>query len=120
MAIRSIVTSPNKILTTKAEAITEINEDIQKLAADLLDTLNHTRNPEGAGLAANQIGVAKRICIVRQFFPGPHDRYTKEDLILINPKIISKSKETDLDWEACLSIPDAYGQVQRYEKIKVR
>jgi peptide deformylase len=41
-------------------------------------------------------------------------------MILINPEIISKSKETDVDWEGCLSIPDVYGEVQRHTKVKVK
>jgi len=39
--------------------------------------------------------------------------------VLINPKIVSTSKETEIDYEGCLSVPDVYGKVERYKKIKV-
>jgi peptide deformylase len=42
-----------------------------------------------------------------------------EDIILINPKIVSRSKETETDWEGCLSVPNVYGKVERFQKVKV-
>ena len=45
--------------------------------------------------------------------------YNIEEFILINPKITETSKETEIDWEGCLSVPDKYGKVERYRKIKV-
>lgn len=121
MAIKKIVTVPDKILTEKTTKIVKVDESIYELARDLTDTLNNAHKPEGAGIAANQIGSNKRICVVRNFtynrrFPRG---YSAEDFILVNPKIISKSKETETDWEGCLSIPDKYGQVPRHTKIKV-
>lgn len=121
MAAQKIHTIPDPILLQKSEKIREIDDEIKKLAQNLVDTLNMASEPEGTGLAANQIGVAKRMCIVRNFFPDPaNPRSTlSEDFILINPKIISESRETDVDWEGCLSVPNAYGRVERYKKIKV-
>jgi peptide deformylase len=121
MAKRTIVTTPNPILNTKAEAITEITEEIITIAQDLKDTLASAKEPEGAGIAANQIGIPKRICIVRNFLYTARvaKGYMTEDFILINPKIIYKSPELESDWEGCLSVPDKYGRVPRYKKIKV-
>lgn len=121
MPIRPIITIPNKVLVEKTEKVKIIDETVLKLAKDLLDTVKEAKDPEGAGLAATQIGVGKRVCVVRNFFNDPQnpEKILSEDIILINPKIISKSKETELDWEGCLSVPDVYGKVERYTKIKV-
>jgi peptide deformylase len=122
MAVKPIVLIPNKILEAKCEKVSGIDADTKVLIKDLLDTLRHAHNPEGAGLAAPQIGVLKRVCIARRFIyksPDP-EREIVEELIMINPKIISASKETNIDWEGCLSIPNAYGKVNRANKIKVR
>lgn len=121
MAVKPIVTFPNKILTEKTKKIDAINAEVIELIADLKDTLNNAQKPEGAGIAANQIGSDKRVCIVRNFTYNKRlpKAYSTEDFILINPKINFKSKEMDTDWEGCLSIPDKYGMVPRHQKIKV-
>ena len=121
MAVKPIITVPNMILKTKTEKIKQIDEAVLKIARDLIDTVKVAKDPEGAGLAAPQIGVSRRMCIVRNFFADPKDteKILNEDIILINPKIISRSKEVETDWEGCLSVPDVYGKVERYKKIKI-
>ncbi len=115
------MTIPDPVLTTKTQKITKIGNEEKRLAKDLLDTLAVAKDPEGAGLAATQIGKSKRMCVVRDFFPNPAkpEEIAFEDYLLINPKIVSRSKETEIDYEGCLSIPDVYGKVERYSKIKV-
>lgn len=122
MAVKPIKTVPDKVLTTKADKVTEINDEIKALVSDLMDTLNHAKEPEGAGIAMTQIGVAKRICIVKNFIVNPSDEseVLEQVFVLINPKITSRSKETELDWEGCLSIPNTYGLVERYKRIKIK
>ena len=121
MTIRAIVTVPNPVLLAKTKEITNIDDSIIDIARDLMNTLNNAHKPEGAGLAANQIGISKRICVVKNFIHSPQESkdILTEDFILINPKIIHKSKEIETDWEGCLSVPDKYGQVPRNLKIKV-
>jgi peptide deformylase len=121
MSAQPIITIPDEVLRKKTEKVKTINEEILKIAKDLVDTVKVAKDPEGAGLAAPQIGVSKRICIVRNFFLDPLDEHKilSEDIVLINPKIVSTSKETDIDWEGCLSVPNAYGKVERYSKVKV-
>jgi len=87
----------------------------------LLDTVRVAKDPEGAGLSATQIGISKRMCVVRNFFEDPlnPDEVSSDDIVLINPKIIQYSEEKNVDWEGCLSVPDAYGLVERAEKIKI-
>lgn len=122
MAVLEIVTIPNKILETKAEKIVDFGAETKELVKNLLDTVRKAHDPEGAGLAANQIGIAKRACIVRDFFVNPQneDEIIAKDYVLINPKIISASKETELDIEGCLSVPNVYGRVERAKRIKVK
>lgn len=121
MAIKKIVTVPNKILEEKCQKVTKFDKSIESLAKNLIDTVKDAKNPEGAGLAAPQIGVSKRVCVVRKFFPNPNnpETTTSEEFVLINPKIISQSDETELDIEGCLSIPDTYGKVERPKKVKI-
>jgi peptide deformylase len=121
MAVRKIVTVPDPVLSKKTQKIGEITEEIKILAQDLIDTVKVADEPEGAGLAATQIGVSKRICVVRNFFQDPinPEEVIAEDIILINPKITHFSNDKEVDWEGCLSVPDVYGLVERAKKIKV-
>lgn len=120
MAIKQIIETPNSILRNKNDKVTVFDENLKKEIDDLIDTVKDAKDPEGAGLAAPQIGINKKMCIVRNFFEDPQTGVVSAvDYVLINPKIVSKSKETSVDWEACLSVPDKFGQVERFEKIKV-
>ncbi len=121
MAVKQILTVPNDFLRKKTEKVKTVDKNILNITKDLIDTIKVAKEPEGAGLAATQIGYSKRICAVRNFYRDPlnSNKIISEDIILINPKIISRSKETDIDWEGCLSVPNTYGKVERYEKIKV-
>jgi len=121
MSIKKIVTTPNPVLNKKTQKVGEITEEIKKISQDLIDTVKVAEDPEGAGLAATQIGVSKRMCVVRNFFEDPLDenKIRSDDIILINPKITHFSTEKDIDWEGCLSVPDKYGKVERALKIKV-
>ena len=120
MAVKTVLITPNPILNKKAQKVGDITDEIKNIANDLLDTVKVAKNPEGAGLAAPQIGVSKRIVVVRNFFEDPAhpEEVHSDDIILLNPKIASHSTETDLDWEGCLSVPDCYGMVERFKKIK--
>ncbi len=122
MAVVPIITTPNKTLETPAEKVGEINEETKNIIQDLKDTLLNARNPEGAGLAAPQIGISKRICIARRFYPNPEnpEETLSKEYVLVNPKIISFSKETEFGIEGCLSIPDLYANVERAKKIKIK
>ncbi len=121
MSVRNIITTPDPILGKKALKVSGITDDIKNMAKDLLDTVKVAKDPEGAGLAAPQIGISKRIVVVRNFFENPlhPEEIHSDDTILINPKITFFSSETEIDWEGCLSVPDKYGLVERSKKIKV-
>lgn len=121
MAVRKVVTIPDPALSKKAQKVSIINDEIKEIARDLLDTVKVAKDPEGAGLAAPQLGESIRMCVVRHFYEDPvkPEKIQSDDLILINPKIISHSKETQTDWEGCLSVPDEFGLVERFNKIKL-
>lgn len=121
MAVIPIVTIPNSILNRKCKKA-RFGDEVLKVIRNLKDTLNSAKEPEGAGLSAPQIGVSQRICVVREFLPDPTnpEKPLIREYVLINPKIVSKSKEKDLDYEGCLSVPDIYGKVERARKIKVK
>jgi peptide deformylase len=122
MAVLQIITIPDERLLKVCQKVSHFDEETKQIVQNLKDTLNNAKNPEGAGLAAPQIGILQRIILVRNFLPNPSNRRKPviQEFALINPRIISKSKELQLDWEGCLSVPDTYGRVERNYKIKVR
>ena len=79
----------------------------EEIGVRLLHELRQSDN--GIGLAANQIGINKRVCVVN----------VKEPLVLINPKIVEKSKEQFIFPEGCLSFPDSKIKTTRYQDIVV-
>ena len=85
MAIRKIITEPNKILRQKSLRVESVDKDIQKLMDDLLETMYAT---PGIGLAAIQIGVAKRV-IVMDISKGEEP---KKPMYFVNPEIVWKSE----------------------------
>ena len=79
----------------------------EEIGVRLLHELRESNN--GIGLAANQIGINKRVCVVN----------VKEPLVLINPKIVEKSKEQFVFAEGCLSFPDSKIKTKRHQDIVV-
>lgn len=89
MAVRSIVRYPNPILSQGTARVDPTKEE--SLVRDLIDTM---RRHHGAGLAAPQIGVAKRVCVIAR---------DRRDQALVNPEIVWKSEEKATAVEGCLS-----------------
>ena len=107
-----------EILRKKAVIVDKVYEDTIQ---DLIDSLILTvKKVNGVGLAAPQVYVSKRIFIVASY---PNIRYPNapemEPTAMINPKIISYSKDVEKDWEGCLSIPGIRALVPRYKSILV-
>ncbi|RLB89385.1 MAG: peptide deformylase [Deltaproteobacteria bacterium] len=118
MAIRKILTYPEKSLSQPSVKVNTIDEDIKNLIADMGETMF---NAPGVGLAAPQVGVNKRV-IVYDSNAAKEDRddSTKEFTGLINPEIITGSGSIISEKEACLSVPDYSADVKRYEKVRVK
>lgn len=107
--ILDIVKYPNKILTRKTKRVVKIDNEIEKLIGDMVETLYAKK---GAGLAANQVGSDKRI------FLADDSRSGSNLMVLINPKITKKKGELVMS-EGCLSFPGLWLDIKRPAKIEV-
>ena len=117
MAVRKVLRMGELSLLQRAGEVEHFDTpELEALIQDMLDTM---RANDGAGLAAPQIGVDKRVVV---FGVDTNPRYPDaEDVpmtVLINPEITPVGEETDLAWEGCLSVPDMRGLVPRYTKIR--
>ena len=107
MALRTIRTEGDSVLTKKCRPVDKITPRILELIEDMLDTMY---DAQGVGLAAPQVGILKRIVVI-DVGEGP--------IVLINPEIVESSGEQTGD-EGCLSVPGMAGQVTRPEYVKVK
>lgn len=111
-----LIKFPNPLLAEKSKKITIIDDSIKKLAADMAETMSSygSEHEAGVALAAIQVGVPLRMTVIRDDEPEHGGYYA-----LINPEIIKSDGEAT-DTEGCMSVPQKYGKVTRYNKIKVR
>lgn len=107
MAIREIRKKGDDILRKTCKPVQELNDKVRELIDDMLETMYEA---DGVGLAAPQVGVMKRLCVI-DVGEGP--------IVLINPE---KTKETGAQYEVegCLSVPGVYGEVKRPAKVVVK
>ena len=116
MAIRDILKMGNPDLLKVSEPVDFEKDDLTTLIDDMKETMKAN---DGAGLAAPQIGVFKRLVI---FGFDTNDRYPEADsvpfTVLINPIITPLSDEQENGWEGCLSVPGLRGVVPRYTHIR--
>ena len=110
MAILNILHFPDPRLRTVAQPVAEVNDDIRRLVDDMLETMY---DAPGIGLAATQINVHQRILVL----DVSEDK--SAPMCLINPEIIFHEGKISTE-EGCLSVPNIYEPVNRFEKIKVR
>ena len=109
MALRKIVEVGDECLNKVCRPVTEFNPRLHALMDDLIETLS---DANGAGLAAPQVGVLRRVCIVL-------DEDSGEYIELVNPKItVACGEQTGL--EGCLSVPGMWGMVERPMQVRVR
>jgi peptide deformylase len=108
----------NPILRKKGEKIAEITDEIRQLVHDMIQTMDEGNR--GIGLAAQQVGQAIKLFVLRRYIDGPNGKWTVSDpIVYINPKILAVSEETWVTEEGCLSIPKIYLPVERPIKIKI-
>jgi peptide deformylase len=112
MAILEIRRYPDEILRVKSEPVIKFDRDLHKLIDDMIETMYAA---PGIGLAANQVGVSKRVTVIDV---SPRDEKA-ELIVLINPEIIEMEGE-DASEEGCLSIPGYTTVVKRAKRVKVR
>ena len=109
MALRKIVVQGDECLTKVCRPVTEFNAHLHQLLDDMTETL---ADANGAGLAAPQVGVLRRVCVVL-------DEGSEEFIELVNPEIVAQSGE-QTGLEGCLSVPGKWGIVTRPEVVRVR
>ena len=113
MSLRKIITEPNDILRKKSLPVEKVDEDLQRLMNDMLETMYAA---PGIGLAAIQIGVPKRVIVLdiaRKDTP-------KNPIYLVNPEIISKSQNYLTYEEGCLSVSGQFAEIERPDKCHIR
>ena len=113
MAVREIITAPDPRLKIKARPVGSVDAEVRRLMDDMLETMYHAI---GVGLAAPQVGVAKRVIVVDVAREGEKP----QPLRIANPEILWRSEETTLANEGCLSLPEHYADVERPAAIRLR
>ena len=108
MTVRPLHLLGSPVLRQKAAPIARVDDEVRRLVEDLFETM---RAAKGVGLAANQVGVARRVAVVDVGEDDP------PPLVLINPRILESGDVVETSEEGCLSIPDIYGDVERPESI---
>ena len=108
MALRTIREIGDPILEKRAKEVTEMTDRLRELIDDMFDTMYESN---GVGLAAPQVGILKRICVI------DISEEQNEPHVFINPKIIEKTGE-QTGMEGCLSVPGKQGQVTRPQYVR--
>ena len=110
--ILKIVKYPDPVLSRPAEPVTEFNDELRRLVADMFET---TYANQGIGLAAPQVGVSKRLATIDlSMGKEPEDK-----LVFINPEIVFSDGRV-YEEEGCLSFPEIREKVVRAAKVRVR
>jgi peptide deformylase len=116
MAQLPIVTVPDERLRTPSQKLGRVDSKIKRLAADMRETMKAAR---GVGIAAPQVGVARRLIVISIARDYDDDWPEGLELTLINPELVRFGGE-QVGEEGCLSIPGWVGEVRRYERVTVR
>ena len=106
MAVKSILTEPNKLLRQISKPVDRVGKEEQQHMDDMLETM-YAAN--GIGLAAIQIGIPKRIIVM----DISKDENKKEPRYFVNPVIQNKDKIKSIYEEGCLSVPNQFAEIER-------
>ena len=113
MAIKTIITEPNKILRQVSNSVEHVRKEEQKLMDDMLETMYAA---PGIGLAAIQIGIPKRVIVLNI----SREKEKKNPLYFVNPEIIWKANENLTYEEGCLSVPNQFAEIDRPKECHVK
>jgi peptide deformylase len=113
MSVLPIVKIPDPVLRQVSTPVETVTADVRRLAHDMLETMY---DAPGVGLAAIQVGVAKRLLVLDVAEEGED----KSPLIMINPQIVRLSDEMRVYEEGCLSLPDVRVDIERPAGLTVR
>lgn len=111
MAIRPVVLYPDPVLLRPTRPVEQVDDDVRRLVQDMADTL---RAAPGIGLAANQIGDGRRVCIVDLSGGEKPDSL----VVLVNP-VVTATSGRQTGEEGCLSFPDITLEIERAEQLTV-
>tara|TARA_B100000989_G_scaffold186698_1_gene140449 strand:- start:1719 stop:2240 length:522 start_codon:yes stop_codon:yes gene_type:complete len=112
MAIKKIITEPNKLLREISLPVENVGKKEQQLMDDMLDTM-YAAN--GIGLAAIQIGIPKNVVVI-----DLNKNKKNLPMFFVNPKITSKSKSLTKYEEGCLSIPNLFAEIKRPSECEIK
>lgn len=116
MTVRDIVYLPDPVLRRKAHKVPVVDKEIKDQIEDMIETM---RQAPGVGLAAPQIGISNRVVVV-EYGDDDDEEAPKRLYVVVNPEIREPSAEMVDGVEACLSVPQLMGDVQRHQAIVVR
>ncbi|HEX5184542.1 MAG TPA: peptide deformylase [Allosphingosinicella sp.] len=118
MAIRPILETPDPILRQISAPVDQVTDEIRVLVDDMFETMYAA---PGIGLAAIQVGVAKRILVIDLQEPEDEEgEPVRNPLVFINPEIVETSETVQSYNEGCLSVPEMYAEVERPDRIRAR
>ena len=112
MSTRPLVILPAPQLRLTSAPIARVDDGVRKLAQDMLETMYAA---PGIGLAAVQVGEMNRLITI----DVSHDEEAKEPRVFINPEILDPSEDYSVYNEGCLSVPEQYAPVERFETVTV-
>ncbi|MBW7835749.1 MAG: peptide deformylase [Sphingomonadales bacterium] len=113
MALLPILTAPDPRLKAVSNPVAAVDDDLRRLMDDMLETMY---DAPGVGLAAIQVGVAKRLLVIDTAGEGE----ARQPHFFVNPEILWVSEELALYNEGCLSVPEHYADVERPAEVRVR
>jgi len=113
MALLPIITAPDPRLKIKAKPVSAVDDAVRRLMDDMLETMYHAI---GVGLAAPQVGVAKRVLVIDVAREGE----SPQPMRVANPEILWRSDKLLIASEGCLSLPEHYADVERPDTIRLR
>ena len=118
MAILRILETPDPVLRQISAPVDAVDDGIRALIADMFQTMY---DAPGIGLAAIQVGVAKRLLVMDLGEPEEEGgEPVREPRVFINPEILTHSDDEVPYTEGCLSVPDQYAEVARPDRIRAR
>ncbi|HKS89344.1 MAG TPA: peptide deformylase [Stellaceae bacterium] len=113
MALLPIITAPDPRLKVKAKPVAAVDAEVRRLMDDMVETMYRAI---GIGLAAPQVGVARRVLVVDVAREGEEP----QPMRIANPEILWRSDELTTANEGCLSLPEHYADVERPAAIRLR
>ena len=121
MSLLPILKLPEPVLRERAEPVERVDDELRQLLDDMLETMY---DAPGVGLAANQIGIARRFVVVDaskdRDADGDGEAPRRNPICLINPEIVRLGDQMRTYEEGCLSLPDVLVEVERPSEITVR